>query len=151
MGRKRPRAKTKTVLKPVKQWDQLGNMQNWISKTFLNKNHPSVHGGRQPPAKKESQALYRAQPQRAHEEAQADSREDHSPVRPSSQQGKRHSILRPLLWSVERPHRVLHSQGCLLQKLLHRICCAHRFDHGNDYDDVKYTTKKLKKCSFRKN
>ena len=25
---------------PVKQWDQLGNMQNWISKTFLNKNHP---------------------------------------------------------------------------------------------------------------
>ena len=40
MGRKRPRAKTKTVLKPVKQWDQHGNMQNWISKSFLNKNHP---------------------------------------------------------------------------------------------------------------
>ena len=45
MGRKRPRAKTKTVLKPVKQWDQHGNMQNWISKTFLNKNHPTAWGG----------------------------------------------------------------------------------------------------------
>ena len=42
MGRKRPRAKTKNVLKPVKQWDQHGNMQNWISKTFLNKNHPTL-------------------------------------------------------------------------------------------------------------
>ena len=45
MGRKGPRAKTKTVLKPVKQWDQHGNMQNWISKTFLNKNHPTAWGG----------------------------------------------------------------------------------------------------------
>ena len=26
----------------MKQWDQLGNMQNWISKTFLNKNHPTL-------------------------------------------------------------------------------------------------------------
>ena len=41
MGRQRPRAKTKTVLKLVKQWDQHGNMQNWISKIFLNKNHPT--------------------------------------------------------------------------------------------------------------
>ena len=45
MGKKRPREKTKTVLKPVKQWDQHGNMQNWISKTFLNKNHPTAWGG----------------------------------------------------------------------------------------------------------
>ena len=45
MGRNCPRAKTKTVLKPVKQWDQHGNMQNWISKTFLNKNHPTAWGG----------------------------------------------------------------------------------------------------------
>ena len=40
MVRKRPRAKTKTVLKPVKQWEQHGNMPNWKSKCFMNKNHP---------------------------------------------------------------------------------------------------------------
>ena len=31
MGRKRPRAKTKTVQKPVKQSDQHGNLQNFLS------------------------------------------------------------------------------------------------------------------------
>ena len=42
MGRKGPRAKTKIVLKPVKQWEQLGNMHNLKFQTFLNKNHPTV-------------------------------------------------------------------------------------------------------------
>ena len=36
---------------------------------------------------KESQVIYGGQPQRAHEEAQADSRKRHSPARHSSQQG----------------------------------------------------------------
>ena len=31
----------KTVLKPVKQWEQLGNTPNWKLQTFLNKNHPN--------------------------------------------------------------------------------------------------------------
>ena len=42
MGRKGPRAKTKIVLKSVKQWEQLGNMHNLKFQTFLNKNHPTV-------------------------------------------------------------------------------------------------------------
>ena len=41
MGRIRYRAKTKTVLEPVKQWEQLGNMPNWKLQTFLNKNQPN--------------------------------------------------------------------------------------------------------------
>ena len=41
MGRKGPRAKTKIVLKSVKQWEQLGNMLNLKFQTFLNKNHPT--------------------------------------------------------------------------------------------------------------
>ena len=42
MGRKGPRAKTKIVLKSVKQWDQLGNMLNLkFLNIFLNKNHPT--------------------------------------------------------------------------------------------------------------
>ena len=41
MGREGPRAKTKIVLKSVKQWEQLGNMHNWKFQTFLNKNHPT--------------------------------------------------------------------------------------------------------------
>ena len=44
MGRKGPRAKTKIVLKSVKQWEQLGNMHNLKFQTFLNKNH--VHSSR---------------------------------------------------------------------------------------------------------
>ena len=43
MGRKGPRAKTKIVLKSVKQWEQLGNMHNLKFQTFLNKNHPNKH------------------------------------------------------------------------------------------------------------
>ena len=39
MGRKGPRAKTKIVLKSVKQWEQLGNMHNLKFQTFLNKNN----------------------------------------------------------------------------------------------------------------
>ena len=42
MGRKGPRAKTKTVLKPVKQWEKHGSMPKSESLTFLNKNHPNV-------------------------------------------------------------------------------------------------------------
>ena len=34
MGRKGPRAKTKIVLKSVKQWEQLGNMHNWKFRNF---------------------------------------------------------------------------------------------------------------------
>ena len=45
MGRKGPRAKTKIVLKSVKQWEQLGNMHNLKFQTFLNKNHPTNVGG----------------------------------------------------------------------------------------------------------
>ena len=41
MGRKGPRAKTKIVLKSVKQWEQLENMHNLKFQTFLNKNHPT--------------------------------------------------------------------------------------------------------------
>ena len=41
MGRKGPRAKTKTVLKPVKQWEKHGSMPNSEFLTFLNKNHPN--------------------------------------------------------------------------------------------------------------
>ena len=42
MGRKGPRAKTKTVLKPVKQWDKHGSMPKSEFLTFLNKNHPTA-------------------------------------------------------------------------------------------------------------
>ena len=42
MGRKGPRAKTKTVLKPVKQWGKKGSMPNSDFLTFLNKNHPKT-------------------------------------------------------------------------------------------------------------
>ena len=42
MGRKGPRAKTKTVLKTVSIVDQLGIMPNSKFQTFLNKNHPNV-------------------------------------------------------------------------------------------------------------
>ena len=42
MGRNGPRAKTKTVLKPVKQWEKLGSMPNLKFKTFLNKNPPTT-------------------------------------------------------------------------------------------------------------
>ena len=42
MGRKGPRAKTKTVLKPVKQWEKHGSMPKSEFLTFLNKNHPNV-------------------------------------------------------------------------------------------------------------
>ena len=41
MGRKGPRAKTKTVLKSVKQWEQHGSMPKSKKLTFLNKNHPN--------------------------------------------------------------------------------------------------------------
>ena len=44
MGREGRRAKTKTVLKPVKQWEQLGSMQNWKFENFGNKNPPSPVG-----------------------------------------------------------------------------------------------------------
>ena len=43
MGRKGPSAKTKIVLKSVKQWEQLGNMHNLKFQTFLNKNPPTLH------------------------------------------------------------------------------------------------------------
>ena len=42
MGREGRRAKTKTVLKPVKQWEQLGSMQNWKFESFGNKNPPTT-------------------------------------------------------------------------------------------------------------
>ena len=41
MGRKGPRAKTKTVLKTVSIVDQLGIMPNSKFQTFLNKNPPT--------------------------------------------------------------------------------------------------------------
>ena len=41
IGRNGPRAKTKTVIKPVKQWEKLGSMPNLKFKTFLNKNPPN--------------------------------------------------------------------------------------------------------------
>ena len=50
MGRKGPRAKTKTVLKSVSKWQQFGSMPNLKFQTFLNKNHPrgqSKRGWRQ--------------------------------------------------------------------------------------------------------
>ena len=40
MGRKGPRAKTKTVLKSVSKMQQLDSMPNFKCQTFLNKNHP---------------------------------------------------------------------------------------------------------------
>ena len=42
IGRNGPRAKTKTVMKPVKQWEKLGSMPNLKFKTFLNKNPPII-------------------------------------------------------------------------------------------------------------
>ena len=42
MGRKGPRAKTKTVLKPVKHWEKHGSMPKSEFLTFLNKNHPTI-------------------------------------------------------------------------------------------------------------
>ena len=45
MGREGRRAKTKTVMKPVKQWEQLGSMQNWKFQTFGNKNPPTPQAG----------------------------------------------------------------------------------------------------------
>ena len=41
IGRSWATEETKYVLRPVKQWEQLGNMHNLISKTFLNKNPPT--------------------------------------------------------------------------------------------------------------
>ena len=41
MGRKGPRAKTKTVMKSVSKWAQFGSMQNLKFQTFLNKNPPT--------------------------------------------------------------------------------------------------------------
>ena len=46
MGRKGPRAKTKTVLKSVSKMQQLDSMPNLKFQTILNKNHP-----RMPPRK----------------------------------------------------------------------------------------------------
>ena len=43
MGRSSATEKTKCVLKPVKQWEQRGNMHNWKFRNFLNKNHPSIY------------------------------------------------------------------------------------------------------------
>ena len=42
MGRSWATEKTKCVLKPVKQWEQIGNMHNWRFRNFLNKNHPNA-------------------------------------------------------------------------------------------------------------
>ena len=42
MGRSSATEKTKCVLKPVKQWEQCGNMHNWKFRNFLNKNHPTL-------------------------------------------------------------------------------------------------------------
>ena len=42
MGRKGPRAKTKTVLKSVSKWKQFGSMPNLKFQTLLNKNHPNI-------------------------------------------------------------------------------------------------------------
>ena len=42
MGRKGPRAKTKTVLKSVSKWAQFGSMQNLKFQTLPHKNHPIV-------------------------------------------------------------------------------------------------------------
>ena len=41
MGRKGPKAKTKTVLKTVCKTTQLGSMQNLRNTNILNKNHPT--------------------------------------------------------------------------------------------------------------
>ena len=41
MGRKGPRAKTKSVLKSVSKVQKLGSMPNLKFQTFLNKNHPA--------------------------------------------------------------------------------------------------------------
>ena len=42
MGREGHKAKTKRVLKPVKQREQLGSMQNWKFESFGNKNPPTT-------------------------------------------------------------------------------------------------------------
>ena len=42
MGRKGPRAKTKTVLKSVSKWEQFGSMPNLKFQTLFNKNPPIV-------------------------------------------------------------------------------------------------------------
>ena len=42
MGKKGPRAKTKTVLKSVSKMQQFGSMQNLRFQTFLNKNPPKL-------------------------------------------------------------------------------------------------------------
>ena len=42
MGRSWATEKTKCVLKPVKQWEQLGNMHNWKILSLLNKNPPNL-------------------------------------------------------------------------------------------------------------
>ena len=46
MGKKRPREKTKTVLKPVKQWEQLWNMQNHPSQPPWSPHHQELSYGR---------------------------------------------------------------------------------------------------------
>ena len=48
MGRKGPRAKTKTVMKSVSQWAKFGTMQNLKFQTLPHKNHPNMacNGGR---------------------------------------------------------------------------------------------------------
>ena len=43
MGRKSPKAKTKTVLKSVSKMQQLGSIQNLKFQTLSNKNHPNIH------------------------------------------------------------------------------------------------------------
>ena len=48
MGRKGPRAKTKTVLKSVSKMQQFGSMQNLKFQTLLVKNHPISQVGMHP-------------------------------------------------------------------------------------------------------
>ena len=48
MGRKRRRAKTKTVLKPVNKMKQLAAMPKTKKLNNLNKNHPTVTGVLEP-------------------------------------------------------------------------------------------------------
>ena len=43
MGKKRPRAKTKTVLKPMNKIKQLAGMPKTKKLKNLNKNHPNIH------------------------------------------------------------------------------------------------------------
>ena len=42
MGRKGPRAKTKTVLKSVSKWEQFGSMPNFKFQTLFYKNPPNA-------------------------------------------------------------------------------------------------------------